>query len=147
MTADPSVDPALIELFRTQPRGVLTTIKRNGRPQSSVVAHAFDRDTLTLRVSLTERRAKTRNLRRDPRASYLVARPDLWAYAVGDGTAELTPTAADAHDPTVDALVAWYREIAGEHPDWDEYRAAMVDEGRALLTLRIEHVYGWGRPG
>lgn len=146
MTDVPSVDPALLELFGTQRRGVLTTIRRNGRPQSSVVAHVFDPDTLTLRVSLTERRAKTRNLRRDPRASYLVSRPDLWAYAVGDGTAELTPTAADAHDPTVDALVGLYRRLAGEHPDWDEFRAAMVEEGRLMLTLQIEHVYGWGRP-
>jgi PPOX class probable F420-dependent enzyme len=85
------LDPALLPLFAEFRRGVLTTLKRDGRPQQSVVAHAFDPAEATLRISVTDGRAKTRNLRRDPRASYLVARPDLRAYVVGDGTAELSP--------------------------------------------------------
>ena len=136
------VDPALVELFAKQRGGSLITLKRNGRPQASVVTHAFDADTFTLRVSVTETRAKTRNLRRDPRASYLVMAPDLWSYAVGEGTAQLTAPAADPHDATVDALVDYYRTVAGEHPDWDEYRAAMVTDQRVLLTLPLEHTYG-----
>ena len=55
--------------------------------------------------------------------------------------------AADPHDATVDGLVGLYRDIAGEHPDWDEYRAAMVADQRILLTLRLDHVYGWSQAG
>ena len=100
----------------------------------------FDPATLTARISVTDRRAKTRNLRRDPRANYHVTRPDLWAYAVGEAVA------TDPHDATVEALIAYYRAISGEHPDWDEYRAAMVAERRLLLTLRFDHIYGWIQP-
>ncbi len=141
------VDPGLLDLFTAQRGGTLLTIKRDGRPQASVVSHAFDPATQTVRVSITEPRAKTRNLRRDPRATYVVTSPDLRAYAVGEGTAELSPPAADPHDDTVEALVALYRSIVGEHPDWDEYRAAMVADRRVLLTLRLDHVYGWVMPG
>jgi PPOX class probable F420-dependent enzyme len=141
-----SIDPALLDLFAEQRGGVLITLKRDGRPQSSVVGHAFSPDTRTLRISLTDGRAKTRNLRRDPRASYHVTRPDLSAYAVGEAIAELSPVAADPQDATVEALVALYRDISGEHPDWAEYRAAMVADQRLVLTLRLDHVYGWSQP-
>lgn len=141
------VDPALVDLFARQRSGSLVTLKRDGRPQVSVVSHAFDPQTLTLRVSITQPRAKTRNLRRDPRATYLVTSPDLRAYAVGDGTAQLTPPAADPADATTEALVELYRSLAGEHPDWDEYRAAMVADQRVVLTLALDHVYGWVMPG
>ena len=137
-----AVEPALADLFVQHRNGTLITLKRDGRPQASVVTHTFDPETSTLRVSITEPRAKTRNLRRDPRASYMVTSANLRAYAVGDGTAELTPTAADPHDATVEALVDVYRTIAGEHPDWDEYRAAMVADQRVVLTLRFDHIYG-----
>lgn len=140
------VDPALLDLFTGRRGGSLITLKRDGRPQASVVSHAFDPAGATLRVSITEPRAKTRNLRRDPRASYLVTAPDLRSYAVGDGTAQLSAPAADPHDATVEALVALYRELAGEHPDWAEYRAAMVADQRVLLTLPLDHVYGWVMP-
>ena len=139
-------DPALLDLFAAQRGGSLITLKRDGRPQASVVTHAFDPATGTIRVSVTEPRAKTRNLRRDPRASYMVTSPDLRSYAVGEGTAQLTAPAADPHDATVDALVALYREVMGEHPDWDEYRAAMVADQRVVLTLTFDHVYGWIMP-
>ena len=89
-----AVDPALADLFVQHRNGTLITLKRDGRPQASVVTHTFDPETSTLRVSITEPRAKTRNLRRDPRASYMVTSANLRAYAVGEGTAELTPTAA-----------------------------------------------------
>jgi PPOX class probable F420-dependent enzyme len=97
---------------------------------------------LVIRESITEPRAKTRNLRRDPRASILVDSDDGWSYAVAEGTAQLTPPAAAADDDTVEALIALYRNIAGEHPDWDEYRQAMVTDRRVLLTLPISHLYG-----
>ena len=135
-------DPALLDLFAQLRGGSLITLKRDGRPQASVVVHAWDAATCSIRVSLTDDRAKTRNLRRDPRASYEVVFPDLRAWAVGEGFAELTAPAADPHDATVEALVALYRTLAGEHPDWAEYRAAMVADRRLVLTLRFEHVYG-----
>ncbi len=142
-----AIDPALVDLFAKQHGGTLITLKRDGRPQASVVTHLFDTDTLALTVSITETRAKTRNLRRDPRASYVVTTPDLRAYAVGEGIAQLTAPAADTDDATVDALVDYYRNAAGEHPDWDEYRAAMVTDQRVLLTLPLDHVTGWIMPG
>ena len=135
-------DPALLDLFAQLRGGSLITLKRDGRPQASVVIHAWDADTRSIRVSLTDDRAKTRNLRRDPRASYQVVAPDLSAWAVGEGYAQLTPPAADPHDATVEALVDLYRRLAGEHTDWAGYRAAMVADRRVVLTLAFEHVYG-----
>ncbi|BBZ00360.1 PPOX class F420-dependent enzyme [Mycolicibacterium fallax] len=122
--------------------GVLATVKRDGRPQLSNVSYHFDPPSLTISVSVTEPRAKTRNLRRDPRASILVAADDGWAYAVAEGDAVLSAPAADPHDETVEGLIGLYRSISGEHPDWDEYREAMVTDRRVLLTLPITHLYG-----
>ena len=75
---------------------------------------------------MTDGRAKTANLRRDPRASLHVTRADFYAYAVIEARAEVTPVAAEPDDATVDELVEYYRAVAGEHPDWDDYRRAMV---------------------
>ncbi len=121
---------------------MLVTLKRDGRPQLSNVIHAYDPDGRTIRVSLTDDRAKTRNLRRDPRASYHVTSADRWAYTVAEGTADLSPVAADPHDATVEELVRLYRDVNGEHPDWDDYRAAMVRDRRLVLRLRVERAYG-----
>ena len=136
-------ESALLDLFATARLGVLITIKRDGRPQSSIVTHVWEPATRTVRISLTEGRAKTSNLRRDPRASYQVMTPDLRAYAVGEGRAELSPVASEPGDATVDALVSYYRQAAGEHPNSDEYRAAMVEDGRLILSLRLDHIYGY----
>jgi len=136
-------EAALLDLFATAGLGVLITLKRDGRPQSSIVTHAWEPATRTVRISLTDGRAKTRNLRRDPRASYQVMTPDLRGYAVGEGIAELSPVASDPDDTTVEALISYYREVAGEHPNWNEYRTAMVEEGRLILSLRLEHIYGY----
>lgn len=135
-------DPALLALFAELRGGSLITLKRDGRPQASVVIHVWDPARRAVLISVTEDRAKTRNLRRDPRASYQVVSPDLTAWAVGEGFAELTPPAADPHDDTVEALVDLYRRLVGEHPDWTEYRAAMVADRRVVLTLPFERVYG-----
>ena len=138
-------DPALLALLGEHPLGALVTLKRSGRPQLSTVNHVWDDVAGELRISLTTSRAKTRNLLRDPRASYYVSRPDGSAYVVVEGEAILTEPATDAGDDTVAALVAHYGTAAGEHPDWDEYRAAMVSEGRLLLRLPVTHAYGWAR--
>jgi hypothetical protein len=71
-----------------------------------------------------------------------VTSQDFWHWAVADGIADLTPVAADPHDATVEELVDVYRAIAGEHPDWDEYRAAMVKDQRLVIRLHAEHLYG-----
>ncbi|MFM8599444.1 MAG: PPOX class F420-dependent oxidoreductase [Mycobacterium sp.] len=135
-------DDKLLALIADNSLGVLATIKRDGRPQLSNVTYHFDPRSVAIEVSVTEPRAKTRNLRRDPRASILVSSEDGWAYAVAEGDAELTAPAAAPGDDTVEALVNLYRAIAGEHPDWEDYRAAMVAERRVLLRLRVGHLYG-----
>ncbi|MFG2104439.1 PPOX class F420-dependent oxidoreductase [Micromonospora echinaurantiaca] len=133
---------ALTDLIAGRWMGVLATIRRDGRPQLSTVVYAFDRDRGVIRVSVTDDRAKTANLRRDPRASFHVSSEDGWAYAVADARAELTPVAADPADATVEELVGLYRSIQGEHPGWDDYRRAMVAERRLVLRLHVERVYG-----
>jgi PPOX class probable F420-dependent enzyme len=133
---------ALLSLVSEYDGGVLVTLKRDGRPQLSNVNHAYYPDERIIRVSLTDDRAKTRNLRRDPRASYHVTSDDRWAYTVVEGTAELTPVARDAHDDTVEELIRLYRDVQGEHPDWDDYRAAMVRDHRLVLRLHVERAYG-----
>lgn len=122
--------------------GALVTIKRDGRPQLSPIGYAYDRDAGLIRISVTDGRAKTHNLRRDPRASLYLNSPDNRAYQVIEGTVELTPVAADPHDATVDELVLQYRQVAGEHPDWDEYRAAMVADRRLIIRLHVDRSYG-----
>ena len=92
--------------------------------------------------SVTADRAKTRNLERDPRASLHVTADDFWSYCVIEGDVTMTPTAADPYDDTVETMVSWYRAMSGEHPDWDDYRAAMVRDGRRLVTLTPTHAYG-----
>ncbi|WP_432023389.1 PPOX class F420-dependent oxidoreductase [Streptomyces parvus] len=136
---------ALLRLLGEQDGGVLVTLKQDGRPQLSNVNHAFYPEEQVVRVSVTEGRAKTRNLRRDPRASYHVTSDDRWAWTAADGTAELTPPAETPDDATVEALITLYRDVRGEHPDWDDYRRAMVEDRRVLLTLHIDHVYGQPR--
>lgn len=137
----------LLDLLGSRQVGVLATIKRDGRPQLSNVSYAFDRDQDLIRVSITDGRAKTANLRRDPRASFHVTSPDGWAYVVAETTAQLSPVAADPHDATVEELVEIYRAIQGEHPDWDDYRRAMVADQRIALHLRVERVYGMAPRG
>jgi PPOX class probable F420-dependent enzyme len=123
--------------------GVLVTMKSDGRPQLSNVNHIYDPVQRLLRVSITADRAKSKNLARDPRASYHVTSGDFWKWAVADGDAELTPVATDPHDAAVEELIDVYRAISGrEHPDWDEYRAAMVRDQRRVVRLHVTHVYG-----
>jgi len=135
-------DDKLLALISGNSLGVLATLKRDGRPQLSNVSYYFDPRNVAVQVSVTEPLAKTRNLRRDGRASLYVRSDDGWAYAVAEGDASLTPPAAAPQDDTVEALIALYRNIAGEHPDWDDYRRAMVDDRRVVLTMPISHLYG-----
>jgi PPOX class probable F420-dependent enzyme len=122
--------------------GVLATIKSNGLPQLSPVTPFYDTDAGVIYVSMTEGRAKTANLRRDPRAVLEVTSSDGWAWATAEGTVILTGPGADPHSPEVEALVDYYRNAAGEHPDWDEYRSVMVSDRRVLMAMTIDRVYG-----
>ncbi len=130
-----------LDFIRERHHAVLTTIKRDGRPQLSNITYVLGDDGI-IRISVTDGRAKTKNLRRDPRASLHVAQSDFWAYCVIEADVEITPVAADPHDATADALVDYFRSVVGEHGDWEEYRQAMVDEGRLLLLLKPTHAYG-----
>ena len=121
--------------------GVLTTQKRDGRPQLSNITYAVGDDGI-IRISVTADRAKYANLLRDPRASLHVSREDFWAYVVIDADVELSAVAAEPHDAAADELVALYRAVAGEHADWDDYRAAMVRDRRVLVRLNPTHAYG-----
>ncbi len=143
-TLPDGLDPALLAVVAAHSRGVLATIKRDGRPQLSNIDYTVDIATGVVRASLTDARAKTRNLRRDPRASLYVTTEGLGSYVVVEGIATITPPAADTHDSTVEELVDVYRAIRGEHPDWEEYRQAMVDDGRVVLTLPLDRGYGYG---
>jgi len=122
-------------------QGVLATIRANGRPQLSNILYVSGDDGV-LRISVTDTRAKTGNLRRDPRASLYVVGDNFFQYVVIEARAELSPVAADPHDDTVAQLIAYYRAGLGEHPDWDDYRATMVADRRLLLSLHPERAYG-----
>lgn len=122
--------------------GILATLKSDGRPQLSPVQPHYDRSDSIIQISTREGLAKTANLRRDPRAALEVTRSDGWAWATAEGTVTLVGPGDDPDGPEVQALVDHYRAAAGEHPDWDEYRQAMVEDRRVLITLAVEHVYG-----
>lgn len=131
----------LWELFGQRGRGVLVTLRRDGRPQLSNLDYLAEPGLI--RCSSTGGRAKVRNLRRDPRASFHVTTPDGGAYAVAEGVVTLSEPAVATTDETVDELAEVYRRIRGDHPDWADYRAAMVADGRLVIRLDVHRVYGW----
>jgi PPOX class probable F420-dependent enzyme len=122
-------------------QGVVVTIGENGRPHLSNIFYV-PQDDGSVHISITDTRAKTPNIRRDPRVSLYVLGDNFFQWVVLECAAALTPVAADPHDDTVEQLVAYYRAGQGEHPDWDEYRAAMVADKRLILSLRPERAYG-----
>jgi PPOX class probable F420-dependent enzyme len=136
----------LLEFAATRDLGVLTTLKRDGRPQLSPLNFHLDAETARVRISVTDDRAKVANIRRDPRVSLFVASEDGWSYAVLEGDAELSAVAAATDDATVEELIDVFRSIRGsEHPDWDDYRRAMVSDGRLVLRITVTHSYGMVR--
>ena len=126
---------------RARHQSVLTTIKRDGRPQLSNVLHGVDQQGV-IRVSTTTDRAKYANLRRTPWAALHVDGESFWSYAVLEGDVEVSDVAADPADATVDELVELYRALQGEHEDWEDYRAAMVRDRRVVVRIRPTHAYG-----
>ena len=121
---------------------VMATLKPDGRPQLSLV-RPWIHDGL-VEVSLTDRRIKTRNLRADPRAALITTSDDDEQFIVAEGRAELTPVSETPGDATGQRLSALYRAVAGEHPDWDDYHKAMVDDRRLVARITIEHTYTGG---
>jgi PPOX class probable F420-dependent enzyme len=130
-----------LEFVRQRHQGILIATKSDGRPQSSNVAYAVGDDGV-IRVSVTDGRAKTANLRRRPRASLHVNRDDFYAYVVIEADVQVSPVAESPDDETVAKLVEYYRTVVGEHPDWDDYRRAMVADRRLMLELHPTHAYG-----
>jgi PPOX class probable F420-dependent enzyme len=120
------------EFLRANHRAVLATARADGRPQLSPVTAAVD-DAGRVLISTRETAVKARNLRRDPHASLCVFTDGFfgpWVQVEGDAEVISLPAA-------MAELVGYYRLVAGEHPDWDEYRAAMVAERRCLLRIEI----------
>jgi PPOX class probable F420-dependent enzyme len=130
-----------LEFARTRTQGVVATIRANGRPQLSNIVYIPDEGD-TFLISITDDRAKTANLRRDPRASLYLLGDNFYQYVVIEAAAELSPVAAEPDDATVEALIRYYEALSGAHPNWDEYRAAMIADKRIALTLRPERAYG-----
>ena len=130
-----------LQAARDRNNSVLTTIKRDGKPQLSNVLHAVGDDGV-IRISTTADRAKYANLRRNPWAALHVDGADFWSYAVLEGDVEVSDVAAAPDDATVEELVSLYRSLQGEHEDWDDYRAAMVAERRVVVRIRPNHAYG-----
>lgn len=127
---------ALVAFLRSRHRGILVTTRRDGRPQLSPVTMGVDEEGRVV-VSTYPDRAKAHNAARDERGAMCVLSDDFggeWVQVEGCLEVVEQPEA-------IEALVGYYRSISGEHPDWDEYRRAMVAQGKVLLRLTIEH---WG---
>ena len=120
------------EFLRANHRAVLATTRSDGRPQLSPVTAGVDAEGRIL-VSTRETAIKAKNLARDPRASLCVLNDGFFGeWVQADGTAEIV------HLPeAMDLLVDYYRGISGEHPDWDDYRAAMRRERRVMVRITI----------
>jgi PPOX class probable F420-dependent enzyme len=128
--------PELLDFVQPRHRMVLTTFRRDGSLQTSPVTGGVDTEGRIVVASYPQR-AKTANIRRRPEASVVVMSDDFGdAYVQVDGVAEVIDL-PEALDP----LVEYYRSIAGEHPDWDDYRRAMVDQGKCLLRVTPQR---WG---
>jgi PPOX class probable F420-dependent enzyme len=129
-----------VDFAASRHNGVLVTQKRDGRPQLSNISYVVVDGVI--KISITATRAKYANLVRDPRASLYVCREDFWGYVVLEADADMSEVATKPDDPGIDELVEVYRAIAGEHPDWDDYRKAMVAEKRVVVRLRPTYAYG-----
>lgn len=134
------IDEAL-GVARTHRQSTLVTLRRDGRPQLSNVLHGVGDDGL-VRVSTTADRAKYANLRRTPWAALHLNAESFWSYVVLEGGVELSAVAGAPHDDAVEELVDLYRSLAGEHDDWEDYRAAMVSEQRVVVRIRPTYAYG-----
>ena len=126
----------LLEFLRPRHQAILMTTRRDGRPQASPNTCGVDTEGRIV-ISTYPERAKAANIRRDPRVSVCVLSDDFGgAWVQVDGVAEVVDL-----PESVEPLVEYFRVISGEHPDWDEYRQAMRDQGKSLIRVTIER---WG---
>lgn len=132
---------AALSFIADRHQGVLVTQKRDGRPQLSNIAFALGSDGI-VRVSVTGGRAKTANIRRDDRVSLYAGRPDFSSYVVLEGRGELSAVSTEPGDSAGQELADLYRAVQGEHPDWDDFFAAMVRDGRLVIRLHPQRAYG-----
>lgn len=120
---------------------VLITLRKDGRAQSSDIVYAVVDGEF--HISLTATRAKTANMRRDPRVVLHLTDPAAWSYVSFDGVAELGAVTTAVDDAASNDLVDLFRRVAGEdHSDWAEYRQAMIDEQRQVLRVRPTSAVG-----
>jgi len=139
----PDPTPEALAWLGGRTRAVLVTLRADGSPQSSNVVAVFDGQAFT--VSVTAGRAKTHNLRRDPRAVVHVLGDDFWSYASARCRAELSPVSTSPGDETGRRLLALHDAVSDEpHPDPDEFYAAMVADERLALRLVLDDVTGAG---
>lgn len=139
---DTELAPAHLALLASLHLGVLITLKRDGRPQSSNINYAYDAAAARVSISTTAQTVKVANLRRDSRANLHVMTPDGWNWMVAEATAVMSPVAQERYDATVEELITLFRAVQGEHPDWDDYRRAMVEDQRLVVRLELERTYG-----
>lgn len=132
---------AALEIARATRESTLTTIRRDSRPQLSNVLHAVGEDGRIM-ISTTADRAKFGNMAREPWVALHVNGENFFSYVVIEGEATLSEVAAASDDATTNTLVALYRSLVGEHDDWAAYRAAMVEEKRAVVTITPTRAYG-----
>lgn len=122
-------------------RAVLTTFRKNGAGQMSVVSCGLYGDGVAF--TTTADRAKLMNLKRDPRCTMLVSQPDWWGYVVLEGYARMmSPESTDADELRLALRDVYKAASGGEHPDWEEYDQAMRDQRRSAVTVVPERVYG-----
>lgn len=135
-TSDTVGHEDLLAFIRPRHKGILSTTRNDGRPQMSPVTMGVDPEGRIV-VATYPRRAKVRNLRRDPRASVCVLSEDFdGSWVQVDGVAEIIDLPA-----ALEPLITYFRVISGEHPDWEEYREAMQRQGKCLVRITIER---WG---
>ena len=122
-----------VEFLRSNHRAVLATRRADGRPQMSPVSVGADADGRAV-ISSRETAMKTHNVERDPAVSLCVMNDGFYGrWILVDGTAEVVRL-----PEAMELLVDYYRDLAGEHPDWDDYRAAMERDRRVILRITIE---------
>ncbi len=131
----------VIEFVSENHQAVLTTFRRDGAAQMSIVTVGTYGDGAGF--TTTEDRAKLHNLARNPRCSLLVSKSDWWGYVVLEGHARVLRRGESDDDELRDALRGIYRAASGqEHPDWDEYDQAMIADRRAAVIVVPERIYG-----
>ena len=134
------MDPAVSQFAAENHKAVLTTFRSDGAAQMSVILVAPLGDGVAF--TTPDDRAKLKNLVRDPRCSLLISKDDWWGYVVLEGRAQIDTVETVEREKLLSACREVYRQISGEHPDWDEYDQAMIDERRAVVTVVPDRVYG-----